>query len=206
MRRRPFKLGILAGIAAPILAWSLSLVVILGSPGYDPIARSISSLATLSLGTLQTLAFAIAGLLGIGWAFGLSSVLGSTNRDQAMVLGLLILQAGLTIGFALLPTDAAGMPATTVGRLHLVDFYLYAITMPLTLVVIGLVMRRDGSWSWAAQPTLAAGGLVVLGIALVPATLDGPLTPWLGLLERLFVAVPSIWQVWIGIAAWRRLA
>jgi hypothetical protein len=123
-----------------------------------------------------------------------------------MVLGLLILQAGLTIGFALLPTDAAGMPATTVGRLHLVDFYLYAITMPLTLVVIGLVMRRDGSWSWAAQPTLAAGGLVVLGIALVPATLDGPLTPWLGLLERLFVAVPSIWQVWIGIAAWRRLA
>jgi len=32
---------------------------------------------------------------------------------------------------------------------------------------------------------------------------DGPLTPWLGLLERIYVVVPSAWQVGAGVVAWR---
>ena len=200
------RAGILAGIAAPVISWGLSGIVIAGWAGYDPIAQSISLLATAPLGWLQTVAFGISGLLGAAWAIGLSSVLGRTAQQRALVRGLLLIQAAIAFGFAVLPTDGAGVPTTTIGSLHLLDFYLYSITMPLTLVALGLVMRRDLRWHGAAGPTLAAAGLVVLATALVPATVDGPLTPWLGLLERLYVAIPSAWQVGAGIVAWRVVA
>ena len=203
MALRPDLAGIAAGIAAPIISWSLSIVVIATWPGYDPVSQSISSLANAPLGGLQTVAFAISGLLGVAWAFGLSSVLGSSARDRALVRALLLIQAVIALGFAILPTDPEGVPTTLIGRLHLLDFYLYALTMPLTLVVLALVMRRDLRWRAGARPTLLAAILVVVATALVPATLDGPLTPWLGLLERLYVAIPSIWQVAVGVAAWR---
>jgi hypothetical membrane protein len=199
-------MGILAGIAAPIISWGLSVVVIAKWPGYDPVAHSISLLANAPLGWLQTVAFAITGLLGAAWAFGLSRVLGATPPDRAIVRGLLLLQAVITFAFAIFPTDLEARAVTTIGAIHLADFYLYALTMPLTLLVLGLVMRRDPRWRGSARPTLLAAGLVVLATALVPATIEGPLTPWLGLLERLYVAIPSVWQVGAGVVAWRLAA
>lgn len=202
-RRTALRVGIAAGIAAPIVAWLLTVIAIATWPGYDPIRQSISILADAPLGWLQTAAFAASGLLGVAWAFGLSRVLGASARDRGIVRGLLLLQAVIAFGFAVLPTDPIGAATTTVGALHLVDFYLYSVTMPLTLLAVGLLMRRDPRWRGSVRPTLVAAGLVLIGIALVPATLDGPLTPWLGLLERGFVAIPSIWQVGVGLVAWR---
>lgn len=199
------SLGILAGIAAPIVSWGLSIVVIAGWPGYDPIAQSISLLANAPLGWLQTVAFAVTGLLGAAWAFGLASVLGVTGRQRGVVRWLLLLQAGIALGFAMLPTDPAGVPRTLIGTLHLANFYLYSVTMPLTLLALALVMRRDPRWRRGARLTLLAAGLVLVATVLVPATVDGPLTPWLGLLERIYVAVPSAWQVGTGVVAWRLL-
>jgi hypothetical protein len=197
------RAGIAAGIAGPIVAWGLSVVIIANWPGYDPVSQSISLLADAPLGGLQTAAFAISGLLGAAWAFGLASVLGTSARQRTLVRTLLLLQAIIAFGFALLPTDALGVPTTTVGALHLYDFYLYAVTMPLTLLAIGLVMRHDPRWRGSVRPTLVAAGLVLVSIGLVPATENGPLAPWLGLLERSFVAIPSIWQVGVGLVAWR---
>ncbi len=194
---------IMAGIAAPIVSWGLSVIVIASWPGYDPAAQSISLLANAPLGWLQTVAFIVSGGLGIGWAFGLSSVLGGTRRDRAVVRVLLLLQAAITIAFAIFPTDPDGVPMSRVGVVHLANFYLYAITMPLTLLVFGLVMRRDPRWRGSARPTLVAAVLVVGASFLVPLTIDGPLLPWLGLLERLYVAIPSIWQLAAGILALR---
>ncbi|HSO28725.1 MAG TPA: DUF998 domain-containing protein, partial [Candidatus Sulfomarinibacteraceae bacterium] len=128
---------ILAGIAAPIVSWGLSLVVIAGWPGYDPIAQSISLLANAPLGWLQTLAFVTNGVLGLAWAAGLSSVLGTTSRERAVVRWLLVVQAALSFGFAIFPTDLEARAITWVGAVHLAVFYLYAVTMPLTLLVLG---------------------------------------------------------------------
>jgi hypothetical membrane protein len=194
---------ILAGIAAPIVSWGLSLVVIAGWPGYDPIAQSISLLANAPLGWLQTAAFVSNGVLGLAWAVGLSRLLGTTSREQAVVRRLLFLQAALSFGFAIFPTDLEARAVTRIGAIHLAIFSAYAVSMPLTLLALGLVMRRNPDWRGSAAPTLIAAALVVLSTALVPATIDGPLTPWLGLLERLYVAIPSIWQVGVGILAWR---
>ncbi len=194
---------ILAGVAAPVISWGLSVVVISTWPGYDPLSQSISLLANAPLGWLQTVAFAAGGLLGVAWAFGLASVLGATRRDRTIVRVLLLVQALITFGFAILPTDPTGTPMSLIGRLHLADFYAYSVTMPLTLLVLGLVMRRDSRWNRAARPTLLAAMAVVLASFLVPLTVDGPLTPWLGLLERLYVAIPSVWQFGAGIVALR---
>jgi hypothetical protein len=199
------RAGVISGIAAPLIAWGLSAVVIAGWPGYDPVSESISLLATAPLGWLQTVAFVMSGVLGAAWAFALPRLLGTTTGQRRLVLGLLLVQAAIAIGFALLPTDPSGAPVTTIGRLHLANFYLYAITMPLTLLALGLVMRGDPAWRRAAGPTLVIAGLVVAAAVVVPATVDGPLTPWLGLLERVYVALPSAWQVGAGIVAWRLL-
>lgn len=197
------RAGILAGIVAPILAWGLSVAVIASWPGYDPVGQSISILATAPLGWLQSLAFAVSGVLGVAWALALATVLGARPRDRLMVRVLLLIQALVALGFALLPTDPEGAPVSVTGSLHLLDFGAYAITMPLTLLALGLVMRRDPRWCAAVRPTLAAGAVVLFGIPLVPATISGPLSPWLGALERVFVAVPSIWQVGAAVVAWR---
>ena len=197
------RFGILAGIAAPIVSWGLSVIVIAGWPGYDPISQSISLLANAPLGWLQTLAFVISGVLGAAFAVGLSMLLGLTARQRAIVRRLLLLQAALAIGFAIFPTDLQARAVTTVGRIHLAIFYSYAVTMPVTLLAVGLVMRRDARWQGSARPTIVAGALVIAASVLVPLTLDGPLTPGLGLLERLYVAIPSLWQVGVGLVAWR---
>ncbi|MEO8207389.1 MAG: DUF998 domain-containing protein [Chloroflexota bacterium] len=194
---------IFAGIVAPLVSWGLSVVVIATWPGYDPVSQSISLLANAPLGWLQTVAFAAGGLLGLAWAAGLPTVLGTTRRDRAIVRGLLVGQALITFAFAIFPTDPDGAPMSLIGRLHLADFYAYSVTMPLTLLVLGLLMRRDPRWSRAARPTLLAAGAVVAASFLVPLTVDGPLTPWLGLLERLYVAVPSVWQFVVGVVALR---
>lgn len=194
---------ILAGVAAPVISWGLSVVVIATWPGYDPLSQSISLLANAPLGWLQTVAFAAGGFLGLAWALGLSSVLGATRRDRVVVRGLLLVQALVTFAFAIFPTDPTGTPMSLIGRLHLADFYAYSVTMPLTLLVLGFVMRRDPRWQAAARPTLLAAALVILATLLVPLTVDGPLTPWLGLLERLYVAIPSVWQLGAGVVALR---
>jgi hypothetical protein len=200
--RRWLRVELIAGALGPIVAWALTFVVVAAWPVYDPIRQSISILVDAPLGWLQTLAFAVSGILGVAWALGLSQVLGATPRDRTVVQWLLLIQAAIAFGFAILPTDAIGAPTSTIGALHLLDFYAYAVTMPLTLLVLALVMRRDPRWSGAAASrTLVAAALALVGIALVPATLDGPLTPWLGLLERLFVAIPSVWQVAAAIVA-----
>ena len=199
------RVALLAGVLAPIAAWTLSTIVIATWPGYDPIRQSIGLLADAPLGWLQTFAFAISGALGLAWALALPHVRGASPRDRAAVRALLLLQALIALGFAALATDPEGAPTTTIGRLHLADFYAYALTMPITLLVITLVIRRDPRWHGSERPTLLAASLAVVSILLVPATLEGPLTPWLGLLERLYVAIPSIWQLGISLAALRHL-
>lgn len=201
--RRPAPLGLIAGIVAPIVSWALSFVVIAAWPDYDPIRQSISQLADAPLGWIQNLAFVLAGALTLAWALALPSVLGSTPRDRGIVRGTQLLLGLIVLAFALVPTDPESAPASTIGRLHLLDYGLYTLAMPVTLLMTAVVMRHDPRWARLANPSLLAAALALVGIALTPLTLYGPLLPWLGLLERLFVAIPSIWQLAAGLFALR---
>jgi hypothetical protein len=203
-RAKRLTLALLAcGAIGPAVFWVLGAVVALTWPGYDPIADSISSMVHAPLGGLQVLAFAIGAPLTLAWAIGAGRVLGATPRDRAVVRALFAAQAAISLAFALLPTDAVGVPTTLVGSLHLVDFYAYAIVMPVSLVLVGRVFGRDPAWRPAARPTALAAVLMVVATALVPLTIGGPLEPWLGLLERIYVGTPAVWQVAVALRALR---
>ena len=53
----------------------------------------------------------------------------------------------------------------------------------------------------AACPTALAAVVTVVATLLVPFTIAGPLEPWLGLLERIYVAIPGAWQVVVTLRA-----
>jgi hypothetical protein len=190
----------------PVFFWTLGDLAAATWPGYDPIADSISSMVNGPLGWLQTLAFVIGAIGTLAFAIGTGRVLGATPRDRRIVRALFVVQAAISVAFAVLPTDAAGMPVSLVGRLHLATFYVYAVSMPVTLAIVGRILARDRAWRSAASPTVVAAALMVVAALLVPLTLSGPLEPWLGLLERIYVAIPSAWQVAVALLAIRRLA
>jgi len=197
---------VLGGAAAPVVLWTLGIVVAATWPGYDPLAQSISLLVHAPLGGLQTAAFWAQGGLGLAWAIGAARVIGRDRRERWIVRGLFLLQSGIGFAFAVLPTDADGERITLVARLHLANFYLYAISMPITLIVLARVFARDPRWATAAGGTRLAGTLMLVSIALVPLTVAGPLLPYLGALERIYVAIPSVWQFAVARRALRVLA
>jgi hypothetical protein len=200
---RETRLLVAAGAAGPVTFWLLGLLAAVTWPGYDPVRQSISLLANAPFGWLQTAAFVSGAILGLGWAIGAPRVIGTTPSERRLIRAFLLLQVAISVGFALFPTDPDGVPLTTVGAIHLGVFYTYAVATPLLLVVFGLLFRRDRTWQRAAAPTLAAAAVMIGSGFLVPVALYGPLLPWLGLLERLYVAIPMGWQVVVAIRAYR---
>jgi len=189
------------GAIGPVVFWVLGAAVAATWPGYDVVTDSISSMVHAPLGWLQVLAFAIGAPLTLAWAVGAARVIGSSPRDRTIVRVVFTVQAAIALAFALLPTDAAGGPETLVGGLHLATFFVYAVTMPVSLGLVGRVFGRDPAWRPASRPTAASAALIVVATLLVPLTLAGPLKAWLGLLERAYVAIPGILQVAIALRA-----
>jgi hypothetical protein len=81
----------------------------------------------------------------------------------------------------------------------MVVFLAFAVAFPLVSWRIAGALRADPPWHRAG--TLTVGVAIVMTVALftVPVTIAGPLEPWLGLMERLYVGIPSLWLA--GIAA-----
>ena len=189
------------GAIGPLLFWVLGAVVAATWPGYDILTGSISAMVHAPLGWLQVLAFAIGAPLTLGWAIGAGRVIGSSPRDRAIVRAVFAVQAAIAMAFALLPTDPTGAPETLVGGLHLATFFIYAVATPASLILVGRVFGRDPAWRSAARQTAASATLMVVGTLMVPLALAGPLESWLGLLERVYVAIPGIWQLAVALRA-----
>lgn len=193
------RLLLACGAIGPVAFWVLGAVAAATWPGYDFVADSISSMVHAPLGGLQVVAFAIGAGFTLAWAIGAGRVVGAAPRDRTIVRTVFTTQAAISLAFALLPTDSPGAPATLVGGLHLVTFYVYAVATPASLVLVARVFARDPAWRPASRPTAAAAGLMVAATLLVPPTIAGPLEPWLGLLERIYVAIPGAWQAAVAL-------
>lgn len=192
-----------AGIAGPALLWGVTLVLGAVSPGYDPVRRSISALATTPLGGLMSATFIATALLELAFAAGVRRTMGATQRQRRLVELVVVVLAFLILLFALFPTDPPDVPRSSVGRLHLLVALGYSVALPVSAVVFAWVFARDARWHRHRRPTL----LVALAqVALFPVlvnAVNGELRPWLGLIERLYFAIPSLWQAWIALAALR---
>jgi hypothetical membrane protein len=192
------RLLLACGIAGPALFWVLGAIAAATWPGYDPVSRSISVMVTAPEGWLQVDAFILLGVLSIAFAIGMGRVAGADAVARRRVRSALLVLAGILLAFALFPTDG-GDVVSLHGTIHMVVFLAFAVAFPLVSWRIAGALRADPPWRRAG--TLSVGVAIVMTVALftVPVTLAGPLEPWLGLMERLYVGIPSLWLV--GIAA-----
>jgi hypothetical membrane protein len=155
-------------------------------------------MVTAPEGWLQVDAFILLGVLSIAFAIGMGRVAGADAVARRRVRSALLVLAGILLAFALFPTDG-GDVVSLHGAIHMVVFLAFAVAFPLVSWRIAGALRADPPWRRAG--TLSVGVAIVMTVALftVPVTLAGPLEPWLGLMERLYVGIPSLWLV--GIAA-----
>jgi hypothetical protein len=161
------------------------LVVVSGwlTPGYDPLARTISRLA--EPGRPGALAAELAiSLVGVA----LVAVAIAMGRGSRMGRALLALAgAGLLVAAAI-RLDPASASATTEHRL--------ATTVAMVaLAGAPFAFRYDWISFWFGA---AEVGMLLLGLALLPTTFSA----W-GAWERCFLALPMVWIVLVSARLFR---
>src|ERR1700674_2975533 len=177
--------GALGVMAPPVAA---AAVVIAGwlTPGYDPLARTISRLAEPSLpgAFLAEAAIAIVGVALIAIAIELGPGSGA-GRALLAVAGAGPLAAG---GVRLDPTSAS---ATAEHRLATTVAMLGLTGAPLAFASS---LRRRAGWVAYGPISFAFGAaevaVLLVGLALLPTTF----AEW-GVWERCFLALPMAWIV-----------
>jgi hypothetical membrane protein len=194
-----------AGIAAAGVVWIASLIVNVLAPGFDPVRRSISALANTPAGGLMTAAFVATGLLELAFAVGLPRVLGTTRAQRGVVAVTLGFLGLLTLLFAVFPTDPPGAPRSPSGTIHLLAALAYALALPACGLVFAVLFARDPRWARLRLPTLVIALAQVLLFPVLMAAVTGGLRPYLGLVERVSFAIPSVWQVGVALFALRLL-
>jgi hypothetical membrane protein len=192
------RLLLACGIAGPVLFWVLGATAAATWPGYDPVSQSISVMVTAPQGWLQVDAFILLGVLSFAFAVGMGRVAGRDGAARRRVRSALLVLAAIELGFALFPTDP-GDAVSLHGALHVVVFLAFAITFPILAWRMAGPLRADAPWRRAGTLTAAVAVVMTVALFAVPVTLAGPMEPWLGLMERIYVGIPSLWLV--GIAA-----
>ena len=198
------RLGGYAGIATPIVWFTLLLLAGALVPGYDPVRQYMTELTDGPTWYLIESDFALGALLIGVFAAGLATAVGHDRWSLAIVL-LVLAKAGATLGTGLVHGDVDPLVRTPSGQLH------------NTLVVAGNVALAGAcliaAWRF---PTLAGwDGLVGYNIATAVATLvllvvlatltpagtaraDAPLASIGGLVQRLSMLVTDLWPAVIG--------
>lgn len=179
-----------AGLMGPVL-FTLTWVAqeLFRLEEYSPITEPVSALAAGPNGWIQTLNFAVFGLLTIAFAAGLyratrSSRWGVTGSALFLVSGLGLLMAA---AFPL-REDATGVTYDPGG--HVVAGMTFFTSSALALVVVSFGLAGRAEWRTLALPVRVAGVLMlvsnpVMGILVIP---DGaPLHEWAGLAQRIIV-------------------
>jgi hypothetical protein len=192
------RLLLACGIVGPVLFWGLGLGAMLSWPGYDPVADSISGLIYAPDGWLQVDAFILMALLTMAFAIGMGRIAGATPRDRATVRAILLILAAIELGFALFPARAPD-GSSFHGIVHVAIVFAFAAAFPVGMFPVAGILMRDPPW-WRAG-VLAAVAAAVMAVAIVGVILAvaGPLEPWTGLLERLWVAIPTLLVVGLAL-------
>jgi len=174
------------GVAAPPAAAAALLIAGWLTPGYDPLARTISRLAERGVPAafLAELAIAVVGVALIALAMALGPGSGS-GRAMLGVAG-----AGLLVAAAI-RLDPASPSATLEHRLATTIAMLGLTAAPLAF---SSSLRRRAGWVAYGPVSFAFAALEVavllVGLALLPTTF----ADW-GAWERCFLALPMGWMV-----------
>lgn len=204
MQRNRLTLSLLV---AGVLGTPLFVVVFLidgaSRPGYDPAYHPVSALSLGDRGWLQITNFIVAGLLAVGFAWGLRRVLrpgvaGSWTPIPVAVFGVALILSGVFVmdpmrGYP--PGTPPGDPATFSWHHHLHDAVGLVVFAAAPIACLGLAKRFASRprrrWWWAGY-CLATGiaGLALFGWFGIAWEADHHLT---GLIQRLTIVAGWSW-------------
>jgi hypothetical protein len=189
-----------AGVVAPVLFWSVLIVLGRTQPGYDPYKSDISQLALGTNGWVQTANFVIFAALIVAFQGGVQRIV-APGRVWGTI-NILAIACGLgLVAIAALPTDRAGT-WTVHGAIHLGVVGALAVLLPLSCLGTAAHLKSDRAWRGYALFSVLAGaltGALTVLLLLVWSGLWRASHPWLGLFERIAFALPCAWMEVIAI-------
>jgi len=180
----------MAGMVGPIMLIIGDLTASLSSPDYSLVRNSISSLALMPIGWLQTIGFLALGLMVEIFTAGL---LFNVKRARGFHLGIAVL---VFFGFGMLligafHTDPVGAVRTIEGRIHGFAATTSFSLFPVAILFLASSLKKDPGWKnlfiYSAVTFILA---VLLGITL---RIVQEKSGWFGLVERILVANMIIW-------------
>ena len=174
--------------------------------GYNPIAQEVSDLTAGPFGWVQQVNFIVFGLLIIAFAAGLSR--GVRAAASWMVGPALVGWNGIELmiaGFFPRSENAAGHIYDPLG-VHMMNGMIFFLNIGIVLVVLSLRFARDERWRDLALFTRVSGiTLFVMSVlnGYFAEAAGDPLHPWLGLFQRMILAVWFLCLLILALRLWR---
>jgi hypothetical membrane protein len=156
---------------------------------YSPLQEPVSALAAGPNGWIQSVNFAVFGVLTLAFALGMHEVTRSSKSGAVGSALFLVSGLGLLMAAAFpLQEDAAGVTYDPGG--HFAAGITFFSSSALALVVISFAIAKHAEFRGLAVPIRVAGILMllsnpVMGILVIPD--DAPLHEWAGLMQRILV-------------------
>ena len=191
------KLG-LAGILGPAIFLLCSTIPATLQPGYNAIKNTISSLVWTPYGWMQTLGFCALGLLLMVFSTGLYKGIEKRCGLKAGATALFLVGAGVLL-VGVFPTNP-GLDPTLHGSIHHLAARLVGILFPIAIFSLVFSMKSDRRWKALAVYTVVSGVFVTALIFVwICLAVTGLMNSWVGLYERVFMAIAMTWLVAISI-------
>jgi hypothetical protein len=192
----------MAGLA--IIGQAFLLLAVWLLPVFSEIrlmSDNVGELALGRFGSIQTLAFLVAGTTAIVFAFAIHETT-SANRWSATGSLLIGIYGLCGVAAALFPSDRIDGPIevsalSANGRIHLAAVSLGVLSVTLAMFVSSLAFSRDWRWMSATRwsvPVFAST------LAILFAQAQGPLV---GLTQRALVMTIAAWIILAAIHVWR---
>jgi hypothetical protein len=209
-RLNPIALMALAGMAGPLVLLIADLIAARSAEvnSYNLIRHSISLLAWMPLGWIQTIGFLTIGLLVEVFAAGLFL---SIRGIRGFGFGIIFL-VGFGFGLLLIGafhTDVPGQPGTFDGTIHLAATNTALFILPLAILLILPSLKRDPNWRPLFRYSLVIALVALIWMLIYKVWLPADLS-WFGLYERILVYIEVLWvemmAVWLMRLSLREVA
>jgi len=187
----------LAGITGPAILLIADLVGAVSAEHYSFVQHSISFLAWMPMGWIQTIGFLAIGLLVEIFAAGLFF---NIRRARGFSFGIALL---VCFGFGLLligafHTDIPGRPGTVDGAIHGAAANTAFWLLPAATLFIAPSLKNDRRWQSLFPYSIAIAGFALIWIIIYRVWLP-PNLSWFGLYERILVTIEVLWVEMMAI-------
>ena len=200
--KNPNKVFAICGIIAPILYLLMAVIGGALRPGYSYIAETVSELLVAGAPNKPLLVtlLIIDSVLGMLFPIGLHRGINEGKGSKVGPAFLIIVAVLTLLTAAFFPQDAGGEPVTFAGTVHVI------LLIPMVILSLGAFLafwrrlKSDSLWSGYDRYSLVT---FIIAIPLGVISAFSLNSPYIGLLERISVAVILQWGFVMAIKLFR---